>query len=168
MRVLGIDPGTRVCGWGVVDATRPRPTHVGHGAVTMEGELVDRLAALYLDLERVISETGPEVVAVEGLFTHKNARSALILGHARGVALLCAARAGLRGHEYPPATVKRAVVGNGRADKRQVQTMIAALLGIPAPKVADAADALAVALCHIQKAPIAGRLAALVGRSAIR
>ncbi len=158
MRVLGIDPGTNVCGWGVVEATRPRSTHLGHGVIRMKGELPGRLAKLCAEIDAVIGKWSPDVVAVEGVFTHRNARSALILGHSRGVSLLCAARAGLSVEEYTPATVKKCVVGNGRAEKRQVQTMVAALLGIPQPKVTDAADALAVALCHVQNASVAARL----------
>jgi crossover junction endodeoxyribonuclease RuvC len=161
MRVLGIDPGTLVCGWGVVEATRPKATHLGHGAVRLDGALADRLAALHRELSAVVRETRPDAVAVEGVFTHKNARSALILGHARGVALLCAAEASLPVHEYPPATVKKTVAGSGRAEKKQIQTMVGALLGITAPKVEDAADALAIALCHVHHAPVAARLSAI-------
>lgn len=149
----------------MVEASRPRATHLGHGVVRLSGTLSERLAALFAGLEEIIRESRPDVVAVEGVFTHKNARSALVLGHARGVALLCAANAGLLVEEYPPATVKKSVVGNGRAHKRQIQTMVGALLGIPGPRLSDAADALAIALCHIHHAPVATRLAAGAGRA---
>lgn len=150
MRVLGIDPGSTVCGWAVVETTGHRVRHLAHGAVRLTGELPDRLLVLFDALEEVVEAHAPEVVAVEGVFTQRNARSALVLGHARGVALLAAARRGLAVHEYAPATVKKAVVGTGRAEKAQVGRMVAALLSIEAPRVHDAADALAVAICHVQ------------------
>lgn len=159
MRILGIDPGTRTCGWGVVEASRPRAKHVAHGAVSLKGELSGRLARLGSELDSILLEVRPDVVAVEGVFTHRNARSALLLGHARGVALLCAARAGLPVSEYSPATVKRSVAGNGRAEKGQVQMMVAAILGITTLDNSDAADALAIALCHAQQVPAMERLA---------
>lgn len=149
MRVLGIDPGTRACGWGLVDGGGRRLAHVAHGVVRLDGELHDRLAELFGALEEVIAEYRPELVAVEGVFTQKNARSALVLGHARGVALLAAARAALPVAEYPPATVKKTVVGTGRAEKHQVQKMVSALLRVPAPPAFDASDALAIAICHL-------------------
>lgn len=158
MRVLGIDPGTNICGWGIAESGPPRASHIGHGTINLKGELPRRLADLFVALDAVIIEYSPDVVAVEGVFARINPRSALILGHARGVALLCAARAGLEVMEYPPATVKKSVVGNGRAEKKQVQTMVGAILGLSSPLVSDAADALAVALCHIHHEPCRAQL----------
>jgi crossover junction endodeoxyribonuclease RuvC len=162
MRVVGIDPGTRVCGWGVVEVTGNRLVHLDHGVVRLAGALPERLAVLFDDLTAVLAEHRPTVMAVEGVFTHKNARSALVLGHARGVALLTAARAGLEVHEYAPTVVKKSVVGSGRAEKQQIQRMIAALLHIPVPAVADAADALGVAVCHVHHQGGAGAASAVV------
>lgn len=151
VRVLGIDPGTAICGWGVVESGR-RPSHVDHGVLRLGGELGERLAELFAGLEAVIARHAPDVVCVEGVFSHRNARSALVLGHARGVALLAASRAALPVHEYAPATVKKTVVGTGRAEKEQVAHMVSAMLSIPMPTVLDASDALAIALCHLSHA----------------
>ncbi|RMG17971.1 MAG: crossover junction endodeoxyribonuclease RuvC [Deltaproteobacteria bacterium] len=151
MIVLGIDPGTQVCGWGVVEGRGARLRCRGYGALRLEGPLHTRLDRLFAGLDEVIRRHGPEVVAVEGIFAHKNARSALILGHARGVALLCAGRAGLPVAEYPPATIKKTLVGTGRAAKAQVALMVGRLLSMERPEPADAADALAAAICHLHR-----------------
>ncbi len=152
MLVLGIDPGSRRTGWGVVRLEGTRLHHVGAGtiAVPEKWPLAKRLHRIHQGLEQVISEHRPEAVAVEEIFFAKYANAALKLGHARGVALLAAAEAGLEVHEYPPAIVKRTVVGRGAADKTQVARLITALLGLNAPPEEDAADALAVAITHIQ------------------
>ncbi|MDF1565555.1 MAG: crossover junction endodeoxyribonuclease RuvC [Deltaproteobacteria bacterium] len=150
MKVLGIDPGTRACGWGVVASHRRRLEPVAHGVIRLEGELAPRLAALWEALVEVLEAQQPDLVAVEGLFTQSNARSALTLGHARGVVLAAVARAGLPVQEYAPATVKRTVAGSGRADKDAVQTMVKSLLGLSGRLPPDASDALAIAVCHLQ------------------
>lgn len=152
MRVLGIDPGSRKTGWGVVQLEGTRIRHVDAGTIaTATGAtLAERLRVIHEGLERVIVEHSPEAVAVEEVFFAKHPNAALKLGHARGVALLVAAQSSLDVHEYPPAIVKRTVVGRGNADKNQVGRLVAALLGLSAPPEVDAADALAVAITHIQ------------------
>jgi crossover junction endodeoxyribonuclease RuvC len=153
MRVLGIDPGSRYMGYGVVQGGRGRPVHVGHGVIRTDpgAPLESRLGTLFGTLGEVFALYRPEAVAVEGLFTFKNARSALVLGHARGVALLAASQAGLAVHEYAPARVKKAVGAGGADGKSAVARMVALLLDVPAllEERADASDALAVALCHL-------------------
>jgi crossover junction endodeoxyribonuclease RuvC len=148
-RVLGVDPGTIALGWGVIERSGSRLVHVAHGIVRPEGELVDRLVDIERALEEVIVTHQPGAAAVESLFYAKNAQSAAKLGHARGVVLLVLRRAGLTVSEYPPAQIKRAVVGRGRADKRQVAELVRRVLALGALPGSDAADALAVALTHL-------------------
>lgn len=157
MIVLGLDPGTRHFGWGVVERQGTRLLHRGHGVVhTDERESIAlRLVLIERELCAVVEAQAPTIASVEALFFAKDAQSAAKLGHARGVALLVCARAGLEVHEYPPALVKRAVTGNGRADKGQVAQMIRVVLGLAAPPPADAADALALAVTHLQHVPLA-------------
>lgn len=152
MRVLGIDPGSRRTGWGVVQlqGTRLLPVDAGTIAVSAKLPLPERLRLIRHELRQVVEAHQPEVVAVEEIFFAKHANAALKLGHARGIALLVAAESRLAVHEYPPAIVKRTVVGRGGADKRQVGQLVRALLGLAAPPQEDAADALAVAITHIQ------------------
>ena len=150
--MLGIDPGSRVTGYGVVEHAASTVRHVDNGALFLgsDKELSPRLLLIHDGLTAIIERYRPEAVAVEGVFASKNAQSALKLGHARGVALLVAARMGLPVFEYAPAEVKQAVVGHGRAEKRQVQEMVRILLRLPEIAQADASDALAVAICHCQ------------------
>jgi crossover junction endodeoxyribonuclease RuvC len=152
MLVLGIDPGSRRTGWGVVRLEGTRLRHVGAGTIAVSGKLplAKRLYVIHQGLQRIIADHQPETVAVEEIFFAKYANAALKLGHARGVALLAAAESELEVHEYPPAIVKRTVVGRGAADKTQVARLVAVLLGLKAPPEEDAADALAVAITHIQ------------------
>ena len=152
MRVLGIDPGSRRTGWGVVQLEGTRLRHIDAGTIAISGKtpLPDRLRVIHEGLQRVIATHSPEVVAVEEIFFAKHANAALKLGHARGVALLVAAESDLAVYEYPPAIVKRTVVGRGQADKNQVGRLVATLLGLGAPPEVDASDALAVAITHIQ------------------
>ncbi len=152
MRVLGIDPGSRRTGWGVVQLEGTRLLHVGAGTIAVPEKLAleKRLQLIHAGLEQVIAEHSPDVVAVEEIFFAKYANAALKLGHARGIALLVAAQSDLEVHEYPPAIVKRTVVGRGAADKVQVTRLITALLGLKTAPEEDAADALAVAITHIQ------------------
>ena len=152
MRVLGIDPGSRRTGWGVVQLEGTRLRHVAAGtiAVPEKQPLAKRLHLIHLGLQQIIAEHQPESVAVEEIFFAKYPNAALKLGHARGVALLVTAESGLEVHEYPPAIVKRTVVGRGAADKTQVGRMVSAVLGLKTPPEEDAADALAVAITHIQ------------------
>lgn len=162
MRVLGIDPGTQYLGLGLVERSSGKPVHLGHWLLEPRvlGELPEKLAYIYEGVSEVIALHRPDVVAVEGVFFAKNARSAIVLAHARGVALLAAARAGLKVFEYAPASVKRAVGVSGRAEKESVTRMVCTLLGLEEVERADCADALAVALCHLNQAPAAPRPAA--------
>ena len=156
MRIFGIDPGSGRTGYGCVETDGRRYRLVACGAIvaTAGDPFPQRLARIHRELSRLIASCRPECVAVENLFHGINARSALTLGHARGVAMLAAVEAGCEIVEYTPAEVKRAVVGYGRADKRQMQQMIKMLLGLEAaPSPHDAADALAVAICHLHSAP---------------
>lgn len=156
MRVFGIDPGSIRTGYGCVDADGSRHTLVTCGAlVTPTGaSLPDRLHAIYHGLRGLIVEARPACVAVESVFHAVNARSALVLGQARGAAILAAVDAGVPVVEYTPAEVKRAVTGYGRAEKPQIQQMIKLLLGLDrVPTPHDAADALAIAICHLHQLP---------------
>lgn len=156
-RVLGIDPGSRLCGWGVVERDGARLRHVDNGVVVLTdpAPLAERLDRLWAALAEVIARHDPGQAAIETVFTQRNPRSALVLGHARGVALAALAHAGLAVHEYTPQQVKKAATGTGRADKAQVQQMVTLRLELPEPPQADAADAVAVALCHAQHGGVA-------------
>lgn len=151
LRVLGIDPGSRFTGFGVVDQHGSRLTHVAHGVIRLDpnASLEQRLEAIFRGLCSAADVYRPDAVAVEGVFTFKNARSALILGHARGVALLVAAQRSLTVFEYPPAKVKRSVGAGGASDKDAVARMVKTFLSIDEVERADASDALAVAICHL-------------------
>ena len=156
MRIFGIDPGSERTGYGCVETDGRRHHLVACGAITARSSdpFPQRLARIYRELTTLLASCRPECVAVETLFHAANARSALKLGHARGVAILAAVEAGCQIVEYTPAEVKRAVVGYGRAEKHQVQQMIKLLLGLrKAPSPYDAADALAVAICHVHSGP---------------
>lgn len=148
VRAFGIDPGSRKTGWGVVDAEGSRVTFVGAGVIRLDEslDLAPRLAALHRGLTEVLGQHRPDCVFIESAFHHKNARSALVLGHARGVVLLSATQADASLGEVAPTEVKKAVTGSGRADKAQVQSMIRAILGLQKAPAEDAADALAVAI----------------------
>jgi crossover junction endodeoxyribonuclease RuvC len=159
VRILGIDPGSERTGYGCVETDGRRHRLVACGAITAAARdsFPARLARIHRELAALLAKTRPECVAVENVFHAVNARSALKLGHARGVAILAAFEAGCEVVEYTPAEVKRAVVGYGRADKRQVQQMIKLLLGLTkAPTPHDAADALAVAICHVHSGSVIG------------
>jgi crossover junction endodeoxyribonuclease RuvC len=154
--VLGLDPGTRHFGWGVVERRGPRLVHVAHGVIDTDAHdiIAARLVVIERALLEVLSAHGPTEASVEALFFAKDPQAASKLGHARGVALLVCARAGLAIHEYAPALVKRAVTGSGRADKHQVAQMVRVVLALSAPPPPDAADALAAAIVHLQRAPM--------------
>lgn len=154
-RVLGVDPGTRVAGWGVVDWRGNRASLVEFGVIrTRAADMPGRLREVYDGLDNVVRRHAPHVVAVEQPFLGKNAQSTLAIGMARAVALLLGAQNGLECAEYSPAMVKKAVVGRGAAGKGQVAAMVRVLLGLAEePRPADAADALAVALTHTHRSP---------------
>lgn len=156
-RVLGIDPGSRRTGYGVVDWRRGALRYVASGCVaTADGVFANRLADIYRGVGAVIASHAPDEFAVEEVFVARNPASALKLGQARGVAIAAAVGAGLAVREYASRAVKLAVVGTGRAEKEQVQYMVRAMLGLDAAPAADAADALAVAICHINTCRQAG------------
>ena len=159
MRIFGIDPGSERTGYGCVETDGRRHQLVACGVISaLAGDpFPQRLARIHRELAERLAACRPQCVAVESLFHAVNARSALKLGHARGVAILAAVEAGCEVVEYTPAEIKRAVVGYGRAEKHQVQSMIKLLLGLAAePSPHDAADALAVAICHLHSMPPAG------------
>ena len=152
MRVLGIDPGTLCTGYGLVEATSEKLKALQWGAIRLSGRipLHLRLKSIQEGLEEIMRRDPPEAVAVEDLFFARDARAALKLGQARGVAIVAAARLGIEVVSYSPLTVKQAVVGYGRAQKRQVQVTVAALLHLrDLPQPEDASDALALAICHL-------------------
>ncbi|MEZ5995701.1 MAG: crossover junction endodeoxyribonuclease RuvC [Hyphomonadaceae bacterium] len=148
--ILGVDPGLNRCGWGLVASEGARLSHVAHGVIkpVQQQQLASRLHDLFEALCGVIEQYAPDEAAVEETFVNSNARAALALGQARGVALAAAARRGLAVAEYSPATIKKSIVGAGGADKTQVAFMVQRLLPTAGPVTADAADALGVALCH--------------------
>jgi crossover junction endodeoxyribonuclease RuvC len=150
LRLLGIDPGLQRCGWGLVVADGARLSYVAHGVIASNPResLAERLLAILTGLETVIAAHSPDEAAVEETYVNTNARSALALGQARGAAMIAPARAGLPVAEYAPAVIKKALVGNGQAEKGQVAFMVRRLLPAAGAVSADAADALAVALCH--------------------
>jgi crossover junction endodeoxyribonuclease RuvC len=156
LRILGIDPGSLVTGYGVVERCGAEVRHVAHGTLRppRAAALAGRLAAIQAGVAGVIAAHRPDVVVVEQVFVAANARAALVLGHARGVALAAASAAGLAVEELSPQHVKRAVVGNGAAEKVQVQRMVQRLLGLAALPAQDAADALAAALCRAHQSPL--------------
>lgn len=151
MRIIGIDPGTLITGYGVIDAIDSRLAFVGAGCIRNRGgtPLPGRFLNIYRELGGVFDTYSPAEMAVEGLFFCKNVKTALALGEARGIAMLVAAEKGVGVFEYAPRRVKQAVFGSGAAQKQQVQYMIRAILGMGGGDIpADAADALAVAVCH--------------------
>lgn len=167
MRVLGIDPGLRNMGWGVIEVTGSRIAHVANGICHSDGaeDLACRLMDLHRQLGRVLAEHRPDAAAVEQTFVNRDGAGTLKLGQARGIALLVPAQAGLRVGEYAPNAVKKAVVGVGHADKGQILHMVR--LQLPGVAIAgpDAADALAIAICHAHHLQSAGHLAAALRRA---
>ena len=154
MRVMGIDPGTRVAGWGVVEKRGTRIVWIGHGVAKAKASLpfAERLLTIYNGLAQAIAEHSPVWIAIEGVFYGKSVQSAIKIGEGRGVALLCAAQSGASIAEYAPTVVKKAVVGTGGAQKAQVQEMVRVILGLAElPSPADASDALALAICHCHR-----------------
>lgn len=168
MRVLGIDPGLRNLGWGVIDVDGSKVRHVGNGTCKSVGtDLAARLLSLHSQLTRVCKDHAPDCAAVEQTFVNKDGAGTLKLGQARGIAMLVPAQAGLQVGEYAPNSVKKTVVGVGHADKKQVDHMVR--MQLPGVEIdsADAADALAIAICHAFHVRSSGRLeAALMKASA--
>jgi len=158
MRVLGVDPGLGRCGWAVLEGRGGRAVAADYGTIhTDGGQVAPRLAALAGRLRQVLADHRPEALAIERLFFNANVRTAMTVGQASGVVLLLAAEHGLEVSAYTPPQVKQAVTGSGSAPKEQIGYMVKALLGLAAvPTPADTADALAVALCHLNHAGLAG------------
>jgi len=155
MRVLGIDPGTAITGWGVVEDNNDTLRLVACGVITTAAgtPLPERLQTIYRELSGLAAHWQPDTSAIEELFFSKNAKTALAVGHGRGAAMLALANAGLTIAEYKPLEVKQAITGHGGADKPQMQQMVKLLLGLnDIPRPDDAADALAVAICHLHSA----------------
>ncbi len=148
VRILGIDPGSQVTGYGIVDAGAADARAVAWGSVRTSGDHANRLRDIYEALGRIVEEYQPAEIAIERVFLNRNADSALKLGQARAAALCGTFTVTAEVHEYSPRHIKKAVVGTGAAEKTQVQQMIGMLLGIKEPIQSDAADALAVAMCH--------------------
>lgn len=169
LRILGIDPGSRLTGFGVVDFVRAEPVYVASGTVrSLIGDFPARLRQIYESVAAIVDEFGPDIVAVESVFMHKNAASALKLGQARSAALCATFNRTLEVHEYAPREIKQAIVGTGSASKEQVQHMIVAMLRLSAVPAPDAADALAAALCHGHQRRIRHRLGAQVAVAGLR
>jgi len=162
-RVLGLDPGSQRTGYGLIECLGSQQRHLASGCIDVSGrDMVVRLRRIFEAVSALVSEHRPDIVAIERVFVHRNPDSALKLGQARGVALCAAASLGAGVHEYAPRAIKMAVTGYGAAEKAQVAQMVSTLLALAALPGADAADALAVALCHAH----ARRLTALASGSA--
>lgn len=148
-RILGIDPGSRHTGFGVLDLDGNRATYVASGTVkSLDGDFPNRLRQIFESVANIVAEYRPDIVAIESVFMHKNASSALKLGQARSAALCATFSGNIEVHEYAPREIKLAIVGTGSATKEQVQHMVVSLLSLDAVPAGDAADALAAALCH--------------------
>lgn len=160
MRILGIDPGTRITGYGLVEKHGNRLVHIDNGAIytNSKDDLPQRLKIIHDGLAEVIDKYKPDVVAIEQVFMSKNAQSALKLGQARGAAIVASVNADLPVSEYSALQVKSAVVGYGKAGKAQVQQMVKALMKLPEIAQEDASDALAVAICHANSHQLSNRL----------
>ena len=166
MRIIGLDPGLRVTGWGVVDISGNHISHVANGACSSSGSsLPDRLLTLFDQLSEVVKSCDPDSAAVEKVFVNMDNTASLKLGHARAISLLVVARAGIQVAEYAPNSVKKAVVGMGHADKQQVQHMVQMQLGGAKINGPDASDALAVALTHAFLGRYSGNLERAVAQA---
>lgn len=164
IRILGIDPGSRLTGFGLIDVDGPRSRYVDSGCVRVAGaDFATRLGEIFTGISELVREYRPDEIALERVFVHRNVDSALKLGQARGAALCAVAVAGVPVHEYSPSQIKQAVVGRGGAAKAQVQHMVTALLGLRRAPQADAADALAAALSHAQLRQTLERVGAAAG-----
>ncbi len=171
VRIIGIDPGLRRTGWGVIETSGTRLSYIACGTVTSDAgaALCNRLAALFAGLDAILTRWQPHEAAVEETFVNRDAHATLKLGQARGIALLAPARAGLSVAEYPPNLVKKTVTGSGHAEKKQIRAMIGYLLPKAAPDSDDAADALAIAIAHAHhRQSVALRSAVLASQGAMR
>ena len=158
-RILGIDPGSRLTGFGILDFDGDMPSYVTSGTVkSLEGTFADRLKRIFVSVGEIVAEFQPDIVAIETVFMARNAGSALKLGQARSAALCATFASGIDVYEYAPREIKQAVVGTGAATKEQVQHMIVSMLQLNAAPSADAADALAAAICHGHQRALRNRL----------
>ena len=149
VRILGIDPGSQITGYGIIDSTGNHSKHIDNGIIRVEGnDISEKLRVIYEGITVLINEFNPQEVSIEKVFMHKNADSALKLGQARGAAITAAATNNLEVYEYTANQVKQSTVGKGHATKEQVQHMVKVLLNLPEVPFTDAADGLAIALCH--------------------
>lgn len=164
-RILGIDPGSRITGFAVIDSDGRKSTHVDSGCIRLDTKLPvpQRLGDLYQEVAAIVERHRPSALAIEQVFLAKNADSALKLGQARGAAICAAVTRGLSVHEYSARMVKQSVVGTGAADKEQVQHMVRLILRLAQPPTADQADALAIALAHAHSFQLNGQLLAAAG-----
>lgn len=168
MRIIGIDPGLNRTGWGVIEVEGPRMRHIANGAISTKGrDLAARLVFLFDALSAALNEHSPDEAAIEATFVNSNSAASLKLGQARGVAMLVPARAGLDVGEYAPNAVKKSVVGSGHADKAQIGHMVRLHLPGAVPENADAADALAIAICHAHHAQSGARYAAALAKAGL-
>lgn len=155
VRVLGIDPGSQCTGFGVLDATGPRLSYVASGVIrTTDGEFAARLCEIFRSVRSIVAQYRPQEIAIERVFVNRNPDSALKLGQARGAAICGTVDANAEVFEYATRQIKQAVVGSGNAEKAQVQLMMKSILKLDGPVPADAADALAAAVCHALRAPV--------------
>ena len=169
LRILGIDPGSRLTGFGIVDAGDRRAVYVASGAVqSVRGTFPERLQLIFESVAEIVATYRPHIVVLESVFVHRNAASALKLGQARAAALCATFEAGAEVHEYAPREIKQAIVGTGSATKEQVQHMVMALLELDGPPSPDAADALAAALCYAHRRRLQGALAGVRGLAEAR
>jgi crossover junction endodeoxyribonuclease RuvC len=168
VRVLGLDPGTVATGWGVIDQAGHRLTYVAGGVIRSRGTLPQRLARVYEEARRILSEFAPSFVSLEKTFVGQNVQSAFRLGEARGAILVASAQAGVLVCEYSPAEIKVAVAGNGRAAKEQMQIMVARLLALRGALAGDEADALGAAICHLHTHGFAARVSRTVDKQQAR
>ena len=149
IRIIGIDPGSRITGYGILDTDGFRHTYITSGHIRINADtLADKLGIIFCEISRIVATWKPESMAIEQVFVKHNVDSALKLGQARGAAICAAVQANIPLGEYSPRAIKKAVVGNGAADKQQIQQMIQRLLDLDEPPQSDEADALAIAVCH--------------------
>jgi crossover junction endodeoxyribonuclease RuvC len=169
VRVLGIDPGSQCTGFGLVDVAGPRLSYVASGVIrTPHGELATRLCEIFSCMRRIVAQYQPQEIAIERVFVNRNPDSALKLGQARGAAICGTAEANALVFEYATREIKQAVVGSGSAEKAQVQLMMRSLLRLDGPVAADAADALAAAVCHALRGQVRASIRAAAPRVAAR
>lgn len=169
VRILGIDPGSRVTGFGIIDADGPIVCHVASGCIRTEAaDMPGRLRTIFDEMRALVLAHAPQEIAIEKVFMHRNADSALKLGQARSAALCATFAHECAIHEYAAREIKQAIVGQGGAEKTQVAHMVRALLRLPAKPAADEADALAAALCHAHSRPLAARLAGMARLQVVR